>query len=184
MGNVGALSRRLGPGRLTLGVAAIAVILAAASLVAAPSYAAGLPSAPEAPTPAPPDEFGRGTPQSTVRGFLEASALGNNSRAMNYLDLRRIPAASVATRGPVLAHQLRVVLDNTVFDLATLSDEPEGRLETGLPRGRQLMGRVATDKGTFSILLERAPRDDGADSRSTRMRGSAKAATRRSIHRR
>ena len=53
------------------------------------------------------------------------------------------------------------MLDNTVFDLGALSDDPEGRPETGLPNGRQLVGRVGTEKGTFSILLDRLPRDDG-----------------------
>ena len=80
---------------------------------------------------------------------------------MNYLDLRRLPKVEVAERGPALANQLRVVLDNTVYDLGAISDEPEGRPEAGLPRNRQLIGRVETDKGTFSMYLERVPRDDG-----------------------
>jgi MscS family membrane protein len=145
-----------------LGFAVIVAMLAMASSASpATSSSQTAGAAPVAPVPPPPDEFGRGTPQDTVRGFLEASALHNFRRAMNYLDLRRIPAADLARRGPELANQLRVVLDNTVFDLGTLSGEPDGRPETGLPRGRQLVGRVETDKGTFSILLERVPRDDG-----------------------
>ncbi len=160
MGKIESRARRFGVRRLALGVGVIAVALVA-SPAAASNHVRGSVSAPEATTPAPPDEFGRGTPQDTVRGFLDATSLHNYRRAMSYLDLRRIPAAAVATRGPELARQLRVVLDNTVFDLGALSDEPEGRQETGLPRGRQLMGRVGTDKGSFSILLDRVPRDDG-----------------------
>lgn len=148
-------------GKIALGVGVIAVALAMASPAAPSNHVRGSASAPEATTPVPLDEFGRGTPQDTVRGFLDATSQNNYRRAMSYLDLRRIPAAAVATRGPELARQLRVVLDNTVFDLGALSNEPEGWQETGLPRGRQLMGRVETDKGTFSILLERVPRDDG-----------------------
>jgi len=146
--------------RLALGVGLVVVALAMASPATAAIPATSSTSAHE-PAPPPPDEFGRGTPQDTVRGYLEATTLRNYRRAMSYLDLRRVPAATVATRGPELAHQLRVVLDNTVYDLGAISDEPEGRPETGLPKNRQLIGRVETDKGTFSILLERVPRDDG-----------------------
>jgi MscS family membrane protein len=144
-----------------LGVIVAALMLSAvppALAATAPTQAGG---ASTTSAPAPADEFGRGTPQDTVRGFLEATTLRSYRRAANYLDLRRIPAADRETRGPELAHQLRVVLDNTVFDLGALSDDPEGRPETGLPNSRQLVGRVGTEKGTFSILLDRVPRDDG-----------------------
>ena len=139
------------------GVAAIASTLVVAAPATPSKHTTGSASAPTAPL----DELGRGTPQDAVRGFLEATTLRNYRRAMSYLDLRRLSAATVETRGPDLARQLRVVLDNTVFDLGTLSDEPGGRPETGLAQGRQLVGRVETGKGTFSILLERVPRDDG-----------------------
>ena len=143
-----------------LGVVVLVLVLSAAPLPAAPPVPGAAPStASTAPPPA--DELGRGTPQDSVRGFLEATTLRNYKRAANYLDLRRIPAADRASRGPELARQFRVVLDSTVFDLGTLSDDPEGRPETGLPKSRQLVGRVETDKGTFSVLLDRVPRDDG-----------------------
>jgi MscS family membrane protein len=161
MGKMGPLSRRFDIRCLALGVAVVAATLVAASPAMPANPVAGSAPAPVAPVPPPPDELGRGTPQGAVRGFFEATTLRNFRRAASYLDLRRIPAADVATRGPELAHQLRVVLDNTLFDLGTLSDEPEGRPETGLPKNRQLVGRVETDKGTFSVLLERVPRDDG-----------------------
>lgn len=157
MGKVGPLARRFGIRRLALGVGIIAVSLAMASPA---NPVTGSTSAPE-PVPPPADEFGRGTPQGTVRGFLDATTPRNYRRAMSYLDLRRIPSAKLAMRGPELAHQLRVVLDNTVYDLGTISDEAEGRPEPGLPKSRELVGRVETDKGTFSILLEQVPRDDG-----------------------
>ena len=143
-----------------LGFAVIAAALVIAS-PAAPADQTGAKPAPVATAPPPVDELGRGTPQSALRGFLDAAALHNYRRAASYLDLRRIPAADVAARGPELARQLRVVLDNTRFDLGAISDEPEGRPETGLASNRELIGRVETDKGTFSLLMERVPRDDG-----------------------
>jgi len=145
----------------TLGFAVIAVTLVVASPATPADHPTGAKSAPGATAPPPVDELGRGTPQSALRGFLDAAALHNYRRAASYLDLRRIPAADVAARGPELAHQLRVVLDNTLFDLGAISDDPEGRPETGLASNRELIGRVETDKGTFSILMERVPRDDG-----------------------
>jgi len=150
--------RRLALRSLVLGVALVALAIPSPATSANPP--AGAASEPET-APPPPDELGRGTPQGTVRGFLDATTLHNYPRAGSYLDLRRLPAADVAKRGVELAHQLRVVLDNTVYDLGTISDEAEGRPEPGLPRNRQLIGRVQTDKGTFSIVLERVPRDDG-----------------------
>ena len=159
MGMAGSLSSRFGVRRLALGVAVVAAMLVAGSPATPTNHVPG--PAPAASAPPPLDELGRGTPQGTLRGFLDAAALRNDRRAASYLDLRRIPAADVATRGPELAHQLRVVLDNTLYDLGTISDDPEGRQEAGLPKNRELVGRVETDKGTFSILLERVPRDDG-----------------------
>src|SRR5258705_13373950 len=141
----------------TLGFAVIAVTLVVASPATPADHPTGAKSAPAATAPPPVDELGRGTPQSALRGFLDAAALHNYRRAASYLDLRRIPAADVAARGPELAHQLRVVLDNTLFDLGAISDDPEGRPETGLASNRELIGRVETDKGTFSILKQRGP---------------------------
>src|SRR5215831_16257640 len=158
MRKVGLLARLCAIRRPALGVVIVAAALAPASPAAA-AQAAGPAAAPETPPP-PPDELGRGTPQSSLRGFLEAATLHNYRRAMNYLDLRRLPKVEVAARGPALANQLRV-LDNTAYDLGAISDEPEGRPEAGLPKNRQLIGRVETDKGTFSMYLERVPRDDG-----------------------
>src|SRR5262245_48494103 len=144
---------------LDIGLAAL-VALALASPAPAAGPPAGSATASQA-APPPTDEYGRGTPLGTARGFLDATALRNYHRATSYLDLRRLPHADVATRGPELARQLRVVLDNTVYDLGTISDEPEGRVEPGLQKNRELIGRVQTDKGSFSVLLERVPRDDG-----------------------
>ena len=160
MRNIVVVVRRMGarPWMLGVALALTSLMLMRPALAATP--ATGGAPAHEA-TPPPTDEFGRGTPLGTVRGFVDAAALRNYRRAMSYLDLRPLPHADVAAQGPELARQLRVVLDNTVYDLGAVSDEPEGRTEPGLPKNRELVGRVQTDNGTFSIFLERVPRDDG-----------------------
>ena len=97
--------------------------------------------APGSPTPAPEskppglvDEFGRGTPRGTVTGFLQATRRRDYRAAAEYLDLRRVPRAQVATEGPTLARHLRVILDNTLLiDPDLLSDSPEGSRDDGLP---------------------------------------------------
>ena len=58
----------------------------------------GSTSAPE-PVPPPADEFGRGTPQGTVRGFLDATTPRNYRRAMSYLDLRRTLTGKITSVG-------------------------------------------------------------------------------------
>src|SRR5262249_54649973 len=100
---------------LDIGLAAlVALALVSTATAAGPATSSALAAQP---APPPTDEFGRGTPLGTARGFLDATALRNYHRAMSYLDLRRLPQAEVVTRGPELARQLRVVLDNTVYDL-------------------------------------------------------------------
>src|SRR5579872_239939 len=80
-----------------------------------------------APTPAPTkDPLGRNTPQDTVFQFLEACHARNYSKALYYLDLRRLPPSDRAKNGEELAKQLEDLLDDTTFDIATLSRNPEG----------------------------------------------------------
>src|SRR5262249_48703211 len=56
----------------------------------------------------------------------------------------------------------RVILDNTLLiDPDTVSDDPEGARDDGLPARRDLLGRIATSKGPQNIMLERVPREDG-----------------------
>jgi MscS family membrane protein len=143
--------------------------LVCAALLIAPGAAvvSAQPPAPPTPAPemkphAPPDELGRGTPRGTVVGFLQATRWRDYKAAAEYLDLRRVPRAQVATEGPILARHLRVILDNTLLiDPDALSDNPDGSRDDGLPAMRELVGRIATDHGPMSILLERVPRDDG-----------------------
>jgi len=128
------------------------------------SQSTSAPAAPAAPSEAsisPPDEFGRGTPRGAVTAFLEATKRHEYKRAANLLDLRGMSSAQAAERGPILARQLRVVLDNTPMELDALSDQPEGRREAGMPAGRDIVGRVQGESGPVSLTLERLPRDDG-----------------------
>src|SRR6202521_2928217 len=72
------------------------------------------------------DPLGRNTPQDSVFQFLEACHARDYRKALHYLDLRRMPPEKRAKDGPELARQLEDLLDDTPFDITTLSRDPEG----------------------------------------------------------
>jgi MscS family membrane protein len=105
----------------------------------------------------PVDEFGRGSPRGTVKGYLGACREGDYKKASNYLDLRRIPGG-----GPTLARKLRTVLSRTLWvDVETLSQDHKGTANDGLPSYRDRLGTIDIKEGKVDILLQRVPRGDG-----------------------
>ena len=71
------------------------------------------------------DALGRDTPRGTMQGYLQATREGDHQRAMEYLNLQRVPRAERATAGPRLARDLRIVLEQTLWIVPeTLSDNP------------------------------------------------------------
>jgi MscS family membrane protein len=105
----------------------------------------------------PEDEFGRGSPRGTVKGYLAACREGDYEKAANYLDLRRIPGD-----GPTLARQLQIILSRTLWvDVDVLSQEHAGRSNDGLPPYRDRLGTINKKAGKVDILLQSVPREDG-----------------------
>src|SRR5713226_3677130 len=86
----------------------------------------------QTPVPEAKDPLGRNTPQDSVFQFLEACHARDYSKATYYLDLRRMPAAARTKDGPELARQLEDLLDDTPFEITTLSRDPEGDQADGL----------------------------------------------------
>src|SRR5579862_4260427 len=86
----------------------------------------------QAPVAEPADPLGRNTPQGSILRFLEACHARDYSKAAYYLDLRRLAPADRAKAGPDLARQLEDLLDDTSFDIAMLSRDPEGDQGDGL----------------------------------------------------
>jgi len=110
----------------------------------------------------PEDEFGRGTPRSSVKNYIAVIEERNFETAAEYLDLRRLPSKAKHIPGPELARQLRIVLARTIWvDFAALSDDPKGHLEDGLPVYRDRVGRIQSGDTTFDILMQHVPRGDG-----------------------
>ena len=105
----------------------------------------------------PEDEFGRGSPRGTVKGYLAACREGDYEKAANYLDLRRIPG-----NGPTVARQLQIILSRTLWvDVDVLSQEHAGRSNDDLPPYRDRLGTINKKAGKVDILLQSVPREDG-----------------------
>jgi MscS family membrane protein len=111
----------------------------------------------------PADEFNRGVPRSSLKGYLKAARDGDFEQASQYLDLRYLPDSMDESQGPQLARQLKIALDKVLwFDLEAVSADPNGFSDDGLPANRDIIGRVKTPENTVDILMQRVPRGDGA----------------------
>lgn len=107
-------------------------------------------------TPSPPkDPLGRDTPQDAIFQFLEACHARNYTKAMQYLDLRRLTPSDRAQNGPDLARQLEDLLDDTPFDITMLSRDPEGDLSDGLSAAKERLDTFQVDAQTIELQLER-----------------------------
>ena len=150
---------RLATALLLLGLPAVAAS-AQEAVPAAPEAAA---AAPAGPPPGPLDDFDRGTPRGSVKGFLSAARESDWERAAHYLNLSPVPARRRDERGPQLARELKIVLDRKLWvDVDALSPDPEGIRDDGLPRRRDRVGVIDAREGKVDVLLDRVARNDGA----------------------
>jgi MscS family membrane protein len=107
------------------------------------------------PSPEPGDPLGRQTPQSAMIHFLEACHARDYIKAAKYLDLRKVALADRAATGQDAARQLEDLLDDTPFDIATLSREPEGDESDGLAGAYEHLDTFRVDGQTLDLQLER-----------------------------
>jgi hypothetical protein len=108
--------------------------------------------------PGSPEVSERRTPRDTMAGFLEATDRRDYAQAAEYLDLSRIARAHRAEQGSALARELRIVFDQAVpIDLDSLSDQPVGTPQEGLPPDRALVGTISAKAGATQLLLQRMP---------------------------
>ena len=101
----------------------------------------------------PNDPLGRATPQDAIYHFLEACHAREYTKAAHYLDLRHMPTGDREKNGPELARQLEDLLDDTPFDIATLSRSPEGDREDGPAASREHLLTFQVD-GRRPLQLE------------------------------
>jgi MscS family membrane protein len=108
----------------------------------------------QTPVPAVKDPLGRSTPQQSIFNFLEACHARDYAKATYYLDLSRMSAGDRAKTGANLAMQLEDLLDDTTFDIATLSRDPEGDLSDLTPNIDKLASFEVNGQ-TIVLQLER-----------------------------
>ncbi|HEY7249829.1 MAG TPA: mechanosensitive ion channel domain-containing protein [Methylomirabilota bacterium] len=143
-------------------ISAVVLTLAVGLSTALPSAAAQADTSEKgsaSPTgPGSPEVSERRTPRDTMAGFLEATDRRDYAQAAEYLDLSRIARAHRAEQGSALARELRIVIDQAVpIDLDSLSDQPVGTPQEGLPPDRALVGTISAKAGATQLLLQRMP---------------------------
>jgi MscS family membrane protein len=109
----------------------------------------------QSPAPDLKDPLGRITPQGTIFQFLEACHARDYSKAAYYLDLRKMPPSDRAKNGPELAMQLEDLLDDTPFDIATLSRDPLGDQSNGVAAAFEHLATFHVNGKTLEMQLER-----------------------------
>ena len=90
------------------------------------------------------EEVARDSPRASIADFLARCRAGDYTAGASYLDLPRDRAAE----GPELAQRLKAVLDRRAWvELESLSPEPGGNAEDGLPAFNDELGRIVGPEG-------------------------------------
>ena len=101
------------------------------------------------------DPLNRDNPQNSIVHFLEACHDRDYQKAAHYLDLRNLPINERSKAGAELAQQLEDLLDDTPFDIATLSRDSEGDQSDGLEAAFEHLDTFHVNNRTFDMQLER-----------------------------
>jgi MscS family membrane protein len=149
-------------------VAGVVALLAIVAARSAPPTAPTVPKPTTAPvTPKPASEepsvesLGEGNPRGALYRYLMDARRAEWNLAARSLDLSGIAADARPTEGPLLARQLKVVLDRTIwFDLDRISDRPGGTEDDGLPGDVERIGTIATSSGPVDLTMRRVKDPD------------------------
>jgi MscS family membrane protein len=103
--------------------------------------------------PGPTDPLGRQTPNGTLFGFLQAEQSGNYSTATQYLQMS---PARRESKGERIATELKTVLDRAfVGHLKSISSNPEGSVQPGVPSDHERIGVLSIDDTEVDVILAR-----------------------------
>ena len=111
----------------------------------------------------PADPLGRETPRGTVMGFLRAAQDENYAVAVQYFQPAPGRRRVTADQEQDLVVQLLAVINQKILasSLDSLSRDPQGRLDDGLPPNQDLLTGVREGAGSFSIQVVRTDDDHG-----------------------
>jgi MscS family membrane protein len=111
----------------------------------------------------PADPLGRETPRGTVMGFLRAAQDENYAVAAQYFQPAPGRRRVTADEEQDLVVQLLAVINQKILasSLDSLSRDPQGRLDDGLPPNQELLTGVREGNGSFSIQMVRTDDDHG-----------------------
>lgn len=102
----------------------------------------------------PAGELQRATPREALLGFWEAASAGDFLQAAHYLDLDSWPVAEQASRGPLFARRLFLVLLRKGWvEAEKVSNLPSGTPEEGLPEDRERLARIEVQGRAVDLLL-------------------------------
>ena len=128
-------------------------------LLALPAYSQGpisqilQPNKEKSIQPVVPDPLGRETPNGTLFGFLQAVQAENYATAAQYLQMS--PARRTAL-GEQIATELKAVLDTAfVGSLRSISTNPEGTPQTGIPPDHERVGTLSVDDSEVDVMMVR-----------------------------
>jgi MscS family membrane protein len=145
-------------------LAALLLLLARGGSLAQIPDISSTPTAPASnaqSTPA--DPLGRETPRGTVMGFLRAAQDENYAVAVQYFQPAPGRRRVTADQEQDLVVQLLAVINQKILasSLDSLSRDPQGRLDDGLPPNQDLLTGVREGTGSFSIQVVRTDDDHG-----------------------
>lgn len=104
---------------------------------------------------------GPDTPRGAFAAYIRHANAGRWGDAAAFLDLSDIPETARAETGPLLARRLKAVLDRKLWvDLGSLSADPAGNPDDGLPEGVDRIGVIEANGVAHEInIWNRAPAD-------------------------
>src|SRR5262245_2745525 len=154
--SLGMVSRKL------LFLAPLVCLLAAAAFAQIPGIPPPAPASGTAAQSAG-DPLGRETPRGTIMGFLRAAQDENYPVAVQYFQPVPVRRHARPDEEQDLAAQLLAVINQKILasSLDSLSRDPQGRLDDGLPPNQELLTGVREGSGSFSIQLIRVDDDRG-----------------------